>query len=624
MQTLTTLALALVPQVADPELESYLAHVAASHASLRLGDAQGLRRWLDGAPQARRGFEWKWLSAESDGSLASVALEKPAYAFALAPGAERAFLAHDDGTVLGLELATGATRVTTLGHARFAMALDVDAGGERVLSAAQDGTVTIWDADSGEGLVRFAGHNLPVGGAAFAPDGALVATSSYRRDPERTVVGLVLLWDSATGEIVRRLEAGNKPIVDVRFSSDGRFLAAATWGFVVYLWDLESGDDEPRVLPMPEEGIYNAVDDVAFSPDGRRVAGASKDRTARVWATATGELVFTLRGHDNDVTSLSWSPDGKVIATGSADATLRLWSAADGAPRGVLRGHRARVDDVGFASDGSLWSAAADGTLRRWDAGHADHGGVERKTSAACYAAVFSPDGAQMATASFDGRIQVWETRGWSETSSWQAHPSGKSCHALAWSPDGARLYSGSHDATVAVWDARTHAEVARLEQKGSVQWLALAPAGDVLAVALTGTAWLWDTAGGTKRGEVAGLGSSTSDLAFTSDGARLALTNRDRSVRVVDVATLAELWRVDHESEPSAVAFSPDDAWLAYSLGGEVHLVDTATWRAGARIVGGENTLNRLAWSPDGTRLVTTSMDGSFAVTDSRPIRLR
>lgn len=214
------------------------------------------------------------------------------------------------------------------------------------------------------------------------------------------------------------------------------------------------------------------------------------------------------------------------------------------------------------------------------------------------------------------------------------------------------------------MWDARTHAELARFAQDGSVQWLALAPAGDVLAVALLRGAWLWDTASGTKRAEVPGLSSTTSDLCFSPDGARLALASRDRSVRVVDVASLAELWRVDHATEPSAVAFSPDGAWLAYSLGGDVRLVDTSTWSEGPRIVAGENAVARLAWSPDGsrlagssdhvpllapldgaavltlrphrgggwslawspdgTRLVTTAMDGSFAVTDRRPQRLR
>jgi WD40 repeat protein len=661
---LAALALALAPQVADPELESYLAHVAAAHSALRLGDARGLRRWLEGAPPARRGFEWDWLAAESDASLACAELEQPALAFALAPDGASAFVARGDGAVVSVGLADGATRLRTAGHARSALALDMDAGGERVLTSAQDGSVTIWDAASGTALVHFTGHDQPVGGAAFSPEGELVATSSYRRDPARGVVGLVLLWDSSTGELVRRIEAGVKPIVDLRFSPDGRTLAAATWGFVVYLWDLQAGGDAPRVLAMPDEGLYNAVDDVAFSPDGKSVAAASKDHTARVWDVATGEPRFTLRGHDNHVTAVAWSPDGERIATSGADGTLRLWSAADGTPRGVLRGHRARVDDLAFARDGGLWSASSDGTLRRWDARHDGYGGVERRTSAACYVAVLSPDGERLATASYDGRIQLWETRGWSETGAIQAHPADKSCHALAWSGDGARLYSGSHDGTVAVWDAATQAELARWPQQGSVQWLALAPAGDVLAVALNSGVRLWDTAAGEKLGEVARLGSATHDLCFSPDGALLALSHRDRSVRVVDVASLREVRRIDGTADTSAVAFSPDGRWLAYSVGGVVRLVDARTWEARAPIEASENAMVRLAWSPDGTRLagashrvallapldgaalltlrphaesgwhlawtpdgtrlVTTAMDGSFVVTDRRALRAR
>ena len=664
MTPLVALALVLAPQVADLELESYLAHVAAAHGALRLGEAPAVRRWLDGAPTGPRGFEWDWLDAESDASLAAVALEQPAYAFALAPDGATAWIARGDGAVLAVGLDDGAQRVATSGHGREALAVDLDATGERVLSTSYDKGVAIWDAATGEALVRFAGHDQPVGGGAFAPDGALVATSGYVRDPVKVVIGVVLLWDSATGELAQRLEAGVKPIVDVRFSRDGRWLAAASWDFCVYLWDLEAGEVEPRVLAMPDEGAYNAVDDVAFAPDGSRVAGVSKDGTARVWDTGTGALALTLRGHGNDVTCVAWSNDGAWIATGSADATVRLWSAADGTQRGVLRGHVARVDDLVFAADGSLWSASADGTLRRWDAGFDGYGGLERRTGAACYAAVFSPDGARMATASFDGRVQVWETAGWSEVGAFQAHPSDKSCHALAWSSDGTRLYTGSHDATVGVWDAATHAELGRLEQSGSVQWLALSPRGDTLAVGLRVGAWVWDTASGTKRGEVAGLGSTTQDLAFAPDGARFALTNRDRSVRVIDAATLAEVWRVDHPAEPRAVAFAPDGGTLVYTVGGDLHLVDTRTWRERARLAASENALVRLAWapdgsrlagigdsvplvdpragattlilrplaesgwalawSPDGTRLVTTAMDGSFAVLDRRPRRAR
>ena len=64
---------------------------------------------------------------------------------------------------------------------------------------------------------------------------------------------------------------------------------------------------------------------MCLSPDGRRVASGSYDRTVRLWAAETGACVRTLEGHGRGVTSVSFSPDGKQLASGSADMTVRVW-----------------------------------------------------------------------------------------------------------------------------------------------------------------------------------------------------------------------------------------------------------------------------------------------------------
>ena len=64
---------------------------------------------------------------------------------------------------------------------------------------------------------------------------------------------------------------------------------------------------------------------VAFSPDGRLLATASKDKTARLWDPATGECLRTLTGHDDFVRGVAFSPDGRLLATASNDKTARLW-----------------------------------------------------------------------------------------------------------------------------------------------------------------------------------------------------------------------------------------------------------------------------------------------------------
>ena len=70
------------------------------------------------------------------------------------------------------------------------------------------------------------------------------------------------------------------------------------------------------------------VEGVAFSPDGKHIATASSDGTARVWDAATGHPVVTLKGHAAKVTCVAFSPDGTRIATASFDGTAKVWDAA--------------------------------------------------------------------------------------------------------------------------------------------------------------------------------------------------------------------------------------------------------------------------------------------------------
>jgi WD40 repeat protein len=114
-------------------------------------------------------------------------------------------------------------------------------------------------------------------------------------------------------------------------------------------------------------GHSEAITDIAFSPDGTRLATSSRDATVKVWDTETMSELFTLAGHRADIWSVKFSPDGRYIATASGDNTAKLWEASSGKEVLTLPGSLGGVQDVAFSPrDGGaeLAVASGDGTIR--------------------------------------------------------------------------------------------------------------------------------------------------------------------------------------------------------------------------------------------------------------------
>jgi WD40 repeat protein len=309
---------------------------------------------------------------------------------------------------------------------------------------------------------------------------------------------------------------------------------------------IRGGQHLARTLTGHTNGVYN----VAFSPDGRLLATASLDRTARVWDPATGDCLRTLTGHTNTVWAVAFSPDGRLLATASPDMTARVWDPATGDCLRTLTGHTDGVTFVTFSPDGRLATASDDRTARVWDPATGDCLRTLTGHTSKVYGVAFSPDGRLLATASDDGTARVWDMaadedrdrEGIGSIHGGQHLARTLTGHtnvvwAVAFSPDGWLLATGSDDGTARVWDMATGDCLRTLTGHTNTVWaVAFSPDGRLLATAsVDTTARLWDPATGDCLGTLTGHTSEVTGVAFSPDGRLLATGSNDKTARLWD-----------------------------------------------------------------------------------------
>ncbi|NQT17081.1 MAG: protein kinase [Planctomycetes bacterium] len=464
------------------------------------------------------------------------------------------------------------------------------------------------------------GHAGPVESVAVSPDGLVVASASLD--------GTVKLWDPATGEVRGTLDVDAGPVLAVAFCPDGTMLASMSRAEpeinvrhrrkTVTLWDVatwearrtveDSAEQRDRELEATPAGLLRPSEyggdaySLAFSPDGSILASPGECHSARLWDTATGRLLQTLEGDrflSDDVDPRRPSPREPLSVRRAAGLLSRQGSAGfEGTPEESINYRFVpRLNEYGAAAgretivafDGSVLGSPAPGK------GHQEE---------VC-AVAFSPDGATLATASWDMKAGLWDVATGERRKVLQAHVG--EVWSVSFSPDGARVATAAGDGAVKIWDAATGQVWRTLRGHADrVRCVVFSPDGARLASAGDdGAIKLWDADSGCAQAHMRGHDGPVRSVAFSPDGLFAYSAGGDSTVRV---------WKCPKAEPPRPrpeLSVTTPPASQASPPRRELGADETA------RFEGHEGELLDVRFTPDGGQILSAAADQTVRLWD-------
>lgn len=442
-------------------------------------------------------------------------------------------------------------------------------------------------------------------------------TVTHSSDGTVTDSAEAALHRAVQSPIIRQTFTGHTAsVTGAAFSPDMRRLATASSDRTAKIWDLTSGKEL-----LVFYGHAGALNGVAFSRDGTLLATASRDRTARIWNAKTGIQRLVLRHHKGTVSGVAFSPDGKEVATASWDGTAKIWNTDRGQVLRTLPGHAGEVTSVAFSPDGTkLATGSTDGTVRIWDAAS----GQRLRTLPAhppVNSVAFSPDGKMVAGCSggMERAAHIWNTANGMLLGIFPGHTSDVA--GVAFHPDGKVFATASLDRTIKVWDIASRKEIGSFfNLEGELNSVAYSLDGKRLVAASSDrTAKVWDSTQSQEVLTVSGVANRIYHVAFSPNGS-LGLATSDGTAKVWDVGSDKEVLSFDgHTDYVFGLAFSHDGKYLATaSWDRTAKIVEIASGAIRKSLEGHSNIVTGVDFSPDGRYLATASWDSTAKVWDA------
>ena len=508
------------------------------------------------------------------------------------------------------------------GHASVVEQVCITSDGRRAASASRDGTLRIWELDSGECVTTLLARVGVLSRIVITPDGGRLLLGNEEG---------VSVWDVRRGECMTMLRGLGKPCRDLSITPDGRLVAAASESRRLEVWDVEKGVCIAALGEYPDycstrvaiaaDGrwllaaanstlrVWNLdrstcvrtlevscrVDGVCITPDGRRAVCAGSDLALRVWDLDRGLCVRTLQAHSEGGRRLSMSMtvDGR-LALSASYRILRLWDLDSGECLRTFQGHSSTVRSVGMAPDGArAVSGGWDTTLRVWNLvnGVSDSHTVGHAHSV--YGLCMTPDGCRAVSAGGDEALRVWDVKSAECLSTLGGHH--HRVLSVSVTPNGKCAVSGGEDCTLRLWD---------LDNGTCVRTLCGHRAG-VLCVTVTPDG----------RRAV----SACTDIADHLECVPLS-HSLDRTTRVWDLETGECIRTFDrHFSGELCLGVTPDGCHVVSGGAGGLCLWDMVTGERLRELDRVSDEIRSLAVTLDGRMAVSASRKGQLQVWDLR-----
>ncbi|KAL9597491.1 MAG: hypothetical protein Q9219_005124 [cf. Caloplaca sp. 3 TL-2023] len=369
---------------------------------------------------------------------------------------------------------------------------------------------------------------------------AILATSFASSSSSRMVTGsgdtTARIFDTDTGTPLHTLKGHTSWVLVVCWSPDDGTIATGSMDNTVRLWDSKTG----QAFGRPLKGHNKWVNSLAWEPyhlrqnSTSRLASSSKDATVRIWDTVSKRIDLVLSGHRSSVTCVRWGGTG-IIYTSSHDKTIKLWDSAKGILISTLSSHHHHVNHLALSTDLVLRTAYHDHTGHIPAADAEKHAKAKERFEKA--ATVNNRITERLVTASDDNTIYLWDP----SSSSSSTKPiacltgHGKVVNHVTFSPDGAYIASSSFDNHVKLWNARDGKYIDTLKgHVGAVYMSVFSPDSRLLVSCSKDTTLkVWDVRTGQLKEDLPGHRDEVYAVDWSPDGRMVGSGGRDKAVRV-------------------------------------------------------------------------------------------